>query len=516
MADTTYTTNCSRRGDERRLVATHSTVTFEGHGGQLRIAKASMSSSGSAPLSSAEVALKRSRADATGADTSDASDAWPCGRCTFRNHSALSVCEICDAGRPTAASLTQSPSQSPSKRPRLTRNSNKDGASPPPAHATHAAAATTTHTTPDGRLVFDLDADDDAAVTAAPAPAAFDRDSVVNRFLLAAIGDVLRAEGRAHRLCHPPAHHITQLNQYGAQWSCGYRNLQMLCSSLVQLPAYRRALFHGAFAHIADPAEAAAAVRAMPIATLQRWIERAWQAGFDVAGAADFDFCLEGKDDWIGTTEVAALLRFFGLRALIVDFHCREAPPPRAKSTGLRPARPPPLPPRGRRRSAAAPPAAHDMGRRLALFAHRYFARAPDASDAPEATARPPLYFQYNGHSRSIVGVEYARADGGVAAATVDGDVPWLLVFDPISRSNALQQHLLGRAAISRRWQRMVKKAPRSLRRYAPHQICFVAPGLVAPTSAEYAAGQTLRSALDGDLLAAPDAAWPATLFAPP
>lgn len=508
-----------------------------------------MSSSGSVPLSAAEAALKRSRSDATGADTSDAPDAWPCGRCTFRNHSALSVCEMCDAARPAAVSLTQSAPGSPSKRPRLTRNSNRDGASPPPA------LGDATHTRPDGRLVVDLDADDDvdtavAVAVRAPPPAAFDRDSVVNRFLLGAIGDALRAEGRAHRLCRPPAHHITQLNQYGAQWSCGYRNLQMLCSSLVQLPLYRRALFDGAFAHLADPAEAAAAVRALPIATMQHWIERAWQAGFDVAGAADFDFRLEGKDDWIGTTEVAALLRFFGLRALIVDFHCRETPPPRAKSAprragaddsdddgddasaaeepsgpaalplggtrreGLRPARPTP-PSRGRRRSAAAPPAAHDMGRRLALFAHRYFARGPcDATEAAEETARPPLYFQYDGHSRTIVGVEYARADGAVA--DVDADVPFLLVFDPISRSNALQQHLLGRAVISRHWQRMVKKPPRSLRRYAPHQICFVAPGLVARPSAEYEAAKTLRSALDADLLAAPDAAWPTTLFAPP
>lgn len=31
----------------------------------------------------------------------------------------------------------------------------------------------------------------------------------------------------------------SQRGQYGAKWSCGYRNIQMLCSSLMKLPEYR-------------------------------------------------------------------------------------------------------------------------------------------------------------------------------------------------------------------------------------------------------------------------------------
>jgi hypothetical protein len=56
-------------------------------------------------------------------------------------------------------------------------------------------------------------------------------------------------------------------------------------------------------------------------ASLQAWLEVAWQAGFDPGGAAMFDAAVQGSRKWIGTTEAAALLRYFGCRALIVDFH---------------------------------------------------------------------------------------------------------------------------------------------------------------------------------------------------
>jgi hypothetical protein len=62
-------------------------------------------------------------------------------------------------------------------------------------------------------------------------------------------------------------------------------------------------------------APAAAAV------ALQAWLEVAWQAGFDPGGAAMFGAAVQCSRKWIGTTEAAALLRYFGCRALIVDFY---------------------------------------------------------------------------------------------------------------------------------------------------------------------------------------------------
>jgi hypothetical protein len=56
-------------------------------------------------------------------------------------------------------------------------------------------------------------------------------------------------------------------------------------------------------------------------AALQAWLEVAWQAGFDPGGAAMLGAAVQCTRKWIGTTEAAAMLRYFGCKALIVDFY---------------------------------------------------------------------------------------------------------------------------------------------------------------------------------------------------
>lgn len=56
------------------------------------------------------------------------------------------------------------------------------------------------------------------------------------------------------------------------------------------------------------------------IASLQRWLEIAWERDFDALGYDHFNQNIYGSRKWIGTTESAALFRSFGLRARIVDF----------------------------------------------------------------------------------------------------------------------------------------------------------------------------------------------------
>ena len=54
-------------------------------------------------------------------------------------------------------------------------------------------------------------------------------------------------------------------------WSCGYRNIQMICASLLGSPELAPALFGG--------------LGFVPrIGDLQGWIEHAWEQGFDTAG----------------------------------------------------------------------------------------------------------------------------------------------------------------------------------------------------------------------------------------
>jgi hypothetical protein len=57
-----------------------------------------------------------------------------------------------------------------------------------------------------------------------------------------------------------------------------------------------------------------------PAASLQAWLEVAWADGFDPPGAEQLGGSVRGTHKWIGTTEAAVLLRFFGLRARVVDF----------------------------------------------------------------------------------------------------------------------------------------------------------------------------------------------------
>ena len=54
--------------------------------------------------------------------------------------------------------------------------------------------------------------------------------------------------------------------------------------------------------------------------SLQAWLECAWKGGFDTAGGDMLGNAAQHSDQWIGTTECAALLRFFGLKAQIIDF----------------------------------------------------------------------------------------------------------------------------------------------------------------------------------------------------
>ncbi len=56
------------------------------------------------------------------------------------------------------------------------------------------------------------------------------------------------------------------------------------------------------------------------ISALQQRLEIACAKGFDTQGAQQFDWKIAGTHKWIGTTECAASLRSFGLRARIVDF----------------------------------------------------------------------------------------------------------------------------------------------------------------------------------------------------
>uniref|UniRef100_A0A914XHQ7 Zinc finger-containing ubiquitin peptidase 1 n=1 Tax=Plectus sambesii TaxID=2011161 RepID=A0A914XHQ7_9BILA len=137
-------------------------------------------------------------------------------------------------------------------------------------------------------------------------------------------------------------------------FGCGFRNTQMLLSSLVNSADYRRAMWGDAPATIPS------------IHCMQNMIERAWAAGFDRRGAQQLGGKLVNTRKWIGATEIATLLHFHRIRTKIVDFH-------RPTGTG----------------------SSHPM---MFQWIWDYFGSGADFI--------APLYLQHQGHSRTVIGAE--------------------------------------------------------------------------------------------------------------
>jgi hypothetical protein len=98
----------------------------------------------------------------------------------------------------------------------------------------------------------------------------------------------------------------------------------------------------------------------------------------------------------------------------------------------------------------------------LVAWVWRYF--TTDAAGAPLparlgeqviASGKPPLFFQHDGHSRTIVGVERRRPAPGAPEEAL------LLVLDPSTEPRALGGALRRRAG----WERMVKRGAATLRK---------------------------------------------------
>ena len=86
-------------------------------------------------------------------------------------------------------------------------------------------------------------------------------------------------------------HFISQTEDVSSsKWACGYRNIQMLCSSLVQCDAFSSTRLLAAWN----------SKRLCSVEGVQQLIIEAWREGYDTAGADDMNRCLNKK--WIGAT----------------------------------------------------------------------------------------------------------------------------------------------------------------------------------------------------------------------
>lgn len=190
-------------------------------------------------------------------------------------------------------------------------------------------------------------------------------------------------------------------------WGCGYRNFQMLLSSLLRLEQFTAVL-----SDVAVPS----------IPRVQALIEEAWRLGLDPQGAAHFNNKLQGTRAWIGATEIYSLLTSLHIRAHIVDFHRPTGP--------------------------------GDTHPRLFEWVRQYFSLGQNSSRLlPRIihTSQPPLYLQHQGHSRTVVGLEQRRS-GALC----------LLILDPGSSASDLRR-VLSPASVSSAL-RQIRRFPSALK----------------------------------------------------
>ena len=167
------------------------------------------------------------------------------------------------------------------------------------------------------------------------------------------------------------------------RYGCGYRNFQMMLSNLL----CHYPILEGRLEEILG----SISYRGVPdIQQIQILIEHAWNLGIDPIGAQQLNSKLIKTKKWIGTTEVASACKILGIHVLIYDFHT----PTYSKSGQSFP--------------------------ELFQIVESYYGGCP--SEGVKETNLCCIYFQHQGHSRSIIGIEKSKMGHS-----------YLIVLDPSS-----------------------------------------------------------------------------------
>ncbi|KAL2532639.1 Peptidase C78 [Abeliophyllum distichum] len=248
--------------------------------------------------------------------------------------------------------------------------------------------------------------------------------------------------------------HFQSVESEDVGWGCGWRNIQMLSSHLLKQRQEAREVLYGGSGFVPD------------IAALQRWLELAWERGFDTLGSNNFDQKIYGRRNWIGTTECAALFRSFALRARIVDFCGKDVS--LDKTVGKR-----------KLMQVYGPmdkfllkgdskiPGAVSSGDGSCKHSNIPFGNI-EGHQRVVLSGKPPLYFQHDGHSRTIIGIQVQHQINGMQHYN-------LLILDPASKTRALEKSLKENVG----WQKLIKRGVHTLKK-DQYQLCFIDPGIAS------------------------------------
>eukprot|EP00986_Skeletonema_menzelii_P008867 scaffold3870_cov160-Skeletonema_menzelii.AAC.8 len=227
------------------------------------------------------------------------------------------------------------------------------------------------------------------------------------------------------RYTHQPLHYLQNDN-----WSCGYRNLQMMISSM--LPAVRSIFPDGV----------------PSVHEIQTTMEQLWKEGVDLESAKHHNYTLVGKTGkraYIGTIEAWAYLSYLGVDAAIVQFLNKNRAMVGdfiwnyfAKMTGpdgcscfddvtmVQPGSPP-----------VVVPSLSSFEYGCRLFNTRPVNSGDSSLRSSCTCAMPSLYLQWEGHSITVAGIRKIKSTDGSATPSFN-----LIVFDPHQRGGKIKTHL--------------------------------------------------------------------------
>ncbi|XP_044740308.1 zinc finger-containing ubiquitin peptidase 1-like isoform X2 [Chrysoperla carnea] len=225
-------------------------------------------------------------------------------------------------------------------------------------------------------------------------------------------------------------------SSYGDRgWGCGYRNAQMLLSSLLTHTGYNDLLYRKLW----TPQGELPPRTAVPsISRLQVLIEAAWAQGFDLQGSEQLGCRLHNTRKWIGATEVFTLLSSMRIKCQLIDFY--------------------------------RPTGADGTHPELFSWVLNYFQCGKEFL--------PPLYLQHQGHSRTIMGVECVR----------DGGTIQLLILDPSHSPQQMAQ--LNTNSTASQGIRLLRKGPSAMK--ARQYQLVVVVGTI-DSEAQYQQSKVLR-----------------------
>jgi hypothetical protein len=215
--------------------------------------------------------------------------------------------------------------------------------------------------------------------------------------------------------------HIKQQDE----WTCGFRNLQMLFSELLPLVPNHHAFFQYVPTSLRPyPDQENRPVPIPSLHQLQTFLEQSWKDGFDANGAEHYRHRIVGTRSWIGAVEVSTVLSYLQLDSAVVQFiMCRES----RKLLG-------PFVWNYFCRGPCFSCHGNVSNTSCSTWAERLLYTKEEYKDAQDACPCPvlPLYLQWEGHSVTIVGVEKTKAN----------EIHFLL-FDPMKDGSQLKQALV-------------------------------------------------------------------------